>query len=217
MMKIKLRKEHTGYRLTWAARLLILLFFVVGFVALFFSLYRFLAPNDPSEKGLLVVEGWIYDDALAEAVEIFKTGAYTEFICTGIPIETGSYLQEFHTYSEMTAARLRELGVPRNKIRVYSADSVKKDRTYQSAVALKEGLTRDQIEESQLYLITTGPHGRRSRMLFKKALGPDYDVAITCLPEMTYSPDQWYRCSEGVRSVMSEVIAYAYAKLFFHP
>jgi hypothetical protein len=54
-------------------------------------------------------------------------------------------------------------------------------------------------------------------MLFQKALGKDYNIGITCLDESTYDQEDWYTCSEGVRSVLSELFAYTYAKLFFHP
>jgi hypothetical protein len=68
-----------------------------------------------------------------------------------------------------------------------------------------------------MHLVTVGPHGRRSRMLFRKALGKDYSIGVTCLEESSYDADDWYTCSDGVRSVMGEFIAYVYARLFFHP
>ena len=43
------------------------------------------------------------------------------------------------------------------------------------------------------------------------------NIGITCLEEASYNADDWYTSSEGVRSVLSEFIAYTYAKLFFHP
>ena len=73
------------------------------------------------------------------------------------------------------------------------------------------------IDETNIHLITTGPHGRRSRLLFQKALGKDYHVGITCLEDSGYDPDHWYLYSQGVRKVLGEWIAYTYAKLFFHP
>ncbi|MBN2703289.1 MAG: YdcF family protein [Pontiellaceae bacterium] len=216
-MNFKLRREHTGKRLTWQGRLLLFALSLGLFSLLFFNLYGFLAPDSAPKTGIMVVEGWIHDDALAEAARLFETGNYSMIACTGIPIETGSYLQEFKSYSEMTAARLSELGVPKSRILVCTANDYTKDRTYQSAVALRDAFIKEKIGEKKLHLVTTGPHGRRSRMLFKKALGKEYEIGITCLPEATYKPSKWFACSEGVRAVVGETIAYVYAKLFFHP
>lgn len=216
-MNLKLRREHTGKRLTWQGRLLVFVLSLGLFSILFFNLYSFLAPDHAPKTGIMVVEGWIHDEALAEATRLFESGNYSMIACAGIPIETGSYLQEFGSYSEMTAARLRELGIPKKNILICITDDATKDRTYQSAVALRDALIREGITEKKLHLVTTGPHGRRSRMLFKKALGKDYKIGITCLPESTYTPSKWFLCSEGVRSVVGEAIAYIYAKLFFHP
>jgi hypothetical protein len=216
-MKFTWTKEYEGRKLTWPARLLIAVILAGTLILLSTNLYAFLAPEAEPHHGLMVVEGWIHDFALDEAVTIYRNGDYSMIVCTGVPIETGSYIQEYRSYPEMTAARLRKMGVDPSEIVVAVADYEKKDRTYLSAVALRQAFITYNIEDTDLHLITTGPHGRRSRMLFQKALGPDYSIGITCLEEASYNADDWYTSSEGVRSVLSELIAYTYAKLFFHP
>ncbi|MDZ8119411.1 ElyC/SanA/YdcF family protein [Pontiella agarivorans] len=204
-------------RPTWLGWLLIATaILTLGFAA-FSNLYPFLSPESPPQKGLMVVEGWIHDLALNDAVKLFKCGDYEKIVCTGVPIETGSYIQQFKSYPEMTAQRLRKMGIPEEQIIVTIADSAKKDRTYRSAEALREALIAHNLPQTDLHLISVGAHGRRSRMLFQKALGIEYNVGITCLPPSAYEPEDWYKCSEGVREVIGESIAYLYAKLFFHP
>lgn len=216
-MKFALTKEYTGRKLTWLARLLIAVILIGTLVGLTLNLYSFLAPEAPPHKGLMVVEGWIHDFALDEAVTLYRTGNYSKIVCTGVPIETGSYIQQYKSYPEMTAARLEKMGINPEEIVVAIADYEKKDRTYLAATALRQAFMTYNIEETNLHLITTGPHGRRSRMLFQKALGDDYNIGITCLDAYAYDRGDWYTCSEGVRSVIGELIAYTYAKLFFHP
>jgi hypothetical protein len=216
-MKLVLIKEHTGRRLTWTGRLLVLLLAIGLVIGLGATLYPFLAPSTPPHHGLMVVEGWIHDFALDEAVAIYRSGDYTKLVCTGVPIEVGSYIQEYKSYPEMTAARLRKLGIDPDEIVLAIAEDTRKDRTYAAAVALREAIMAYSIEGTDLHLITTGPHGRRSRMLFQKALGDDYNIGVTCVEEYTYDKDDWYRCSEGVRTVVGEFIALTYAKFFFHP
>jgi hypothetical protein len=216
-MTIALTKEYKGRRLTWMGRVLLIILLTGAFFAFLVNLYPFLAPDKAPRNGVMVVEGWIHDFALDEAVMIYRAGNYSKIVCTGVPIETGSYIQQFKSYPEMTAARLRKMGIPDDRIVVTVADGNKNDRTYLAAVAMREGIMAYNIAETNLHLVTVGPHGRRSRMLFKKALGKDYHIGVTCLDESTYNADNWYTCSEGVRSVIAEFIAYTYAKLFFHP
>lgn len=208
----KLRKRPTW--LGWILITTLILGLIFGFLK---NVYPFLAPQKPPHQGLMIVEGWIHDFALDDAITLFKQGNYSKIVCTGVQIETGSYIQQFKSYPEMTAARLKKMGVPEEKIIVTVADDAKKDRTYLAAVALREAFIAYNLKEKNLHLITTGPHGRRSRLLFQKALGDKYNIGITCLDDMGYDPEKWYIYSEGVRAVMSEFIAYSYAKLIFRP
>jgi uncharacterized SAM-binding protein YcdF (DUF218 family) len=216
-MRFALTKVETVRRPTWLARLLIATLLGGLFFGILANLYSFLAPNAPPKEGVMVIEGWIHDFALDEAVKLYRAGNYAKIVCTGVPVETGSYIQQFKSYPEMTADRLRKLGIPKKEIVVAVADETKKDRTFQSAVALRQAIIAYNIKETNLHLVTTGPHGRRSRLLFRKALGSNYDIGITSLEDISYDPDRWYAYSEGVRKVIGETIAYLYAKLFFQP
>lgn len=216
-MRIALVKEYTGRRLTWWSWLFIL-FLLIGLAGAFlFNLYSFMTPDKLPKTGIMVVEGWIHDFALDEAVFMYRGGDYSKIICTGVPVETGSYIQDFDSYPEMTRARLIQLGIPKDQIIIAEADDSQKDRTYRSAEAMRNILIAYNIDERNFHLVTVGPHGRRSRMLFQKALGKDYRIGVTCLEPGSYDPESWYTCSEGVRDVVGEFIAYTYAKLFFHP
>jgi uncharacterized SAM-binding protein YcdF (DUF218 family) len=216
-MQLKLIKKESRYRLTWQGWLGAFTCLFIVFWLLFTGIYSFLAPTSPPHRGLLIIEGWIHDDALDEAIYFYKKGSYSKIICTGVPIETGNYLLPFHSYSELTARRLYKKGIATNQILIAVGKLEKKDRTYLAAVALKELLKKEAIEEKELHLITTGPHGRRSRLLFQKALGKQYRIGITSLPDASYDPERWYAYSKGVRAVIDETIAYVYAKFLFHP
>lgn len=216
-MRFTLTTEKLRRRPTWLGWLLIATLFSGLFWGFLHNLYPFLAPEKTPHKGVMIIEGWIHDFALDEAITRFNAGNYSKIVCTGVQIETGSYIQQFKSYPEMTAARLKKMGVPEEKIIISTADDAPKDRTYLAAVALREAIMTYNIKEKNLHLITTGPHGRRSRLLFRKALGKEYNIGITCLDDMGYEPEEWYTYSEGVRAVLSELIAYTYAKLLFHP
>jgi len=216
-MQLKFIKKECRYRLTWQGWVTFFISLFLIFGLLFSGIYSFLAPTTPPHRGLLIIEGWIHDDALDEAICLYNKGSYSKIICTGIPIETGNYLLPFHSYSELTAQRLYKKGIETNQILIAVGKLEKKDRTYLAAVALKKLLKKEAIEEKELHLMTTGPHGRRSRLLFQKALGKQYRIGITSLPDASYDPKRWYAYSKGVRAVIDETIAYVYAKFLFHP
>jgi len=66
-------------------------------------------------------------------------------------------------------------------------------------------------------LVTTGPHARRSRLLFEKALGRDFTVGVLSVPGRDFDAQHWWRSSQGVRVVTGEMIAYCYVRFFFRP
>jgi uncharacterized SAM-binding protein YcdF (DUF218 family) len=70
---------------------------------------------------------------------------------------------------------------------------------------------------SSINVVTENVHARRTRLLFQKAFGGDVRVGVIAVPNPDYEPGHWWRYSEGVKDVLSEAIAYIYARLFFHP
>ena len=202
---------------SWRTQLLWLFLLTLTLLYLISQLNLFLSTTQPPHQGWLTIEGWIDDHSLAEAVKYYHDGTYYGILCTGGPIETGHYLTPYRTYSEMTAARLQYLGIPNESIHLIIAPKVQRDRTYASALALRKYLDQHALTNQTIHLITTGPHARRSHLLFRRALGPNTPVGITALPDPDYPPDRWYAYSKGVRNVFSEAIAYFYAKINSNP
>jgi hypothetical protein len=62
-----------------------------------------------------------------------------------------------------------------------------------------------------------GPHARRSRLIFQKAFRDEVGVGVISVPDDEYDQGHWWTTSAGVRTVLGEVIAYLYARFFFHP
>jgi len=48
-------------------------------------------------------------------------------------------------------------------------------------------------------------------------LGDNFEVGIISVEDINYNKNKWWKSSIGVRTVMSETIAYFYVKLFFYP
>lgn len=184
-------------------------------VVLVLGIHRFLAVNCPVPGGILVMEGWLNDDAMADSVKEFRTHAYDRVVVTGGPIERGSFLSAYGTYAQLGAATLLKLGIETNKLETVPAKAVKKDRTYASALALSAWMKNQSPPIRKVNLLTQGAHARRSWLLFKKAIRKDAEVGVIAIEDRDYEPGRWYRSSMGVRFVLSELIAYAYVKFFF--
>jgi uncharacterized SAM-binding protein YcdF (DUF218 family) len=92
-----------------------------------------------------------------------------------------------------------------------------RDRTYASAVALREWLREHNMAVRSLNVITEDTHARRTRLLFEKALGKNVKVGIIAVATPDYDARRWWGYSEGVKDVVSEGVAYLYVRLFFRP
>jgi hypothetical protein len=182
----------------------------------FHKVTPFLAVTDPLPSAVLVVEGWGPDYAFEAAVAEFRTNHYQKLYVTGGPMEQGGPLSEYKTYAELGAAILLKLGLGREVVQPVSAPRVQRDRTYASAVALKDWWRDHQTSPTKINLITVGPHARRSRLLFEKGLGKDVGVGVISIPDQDFDPAHWWRSSSGVRTIIGEALAYGYARCLFH-
>jgi len=78
-------------------------------------------------------------------------------------------------------------------------------------------LAQNNIQPKGINVFSSGPHSRRSWMLFKEAIGEEIPVGIIACENREYDPKRWWKTSSGVRIVLDEAIAYLYAKLVFDP
>ena len=129
----------------------------------------------------------------------------------------GAHLSAYQTYAQLGAATLIKLGLNSNVVQAVPAPFVRHDRTYLSAVTLKKWLLEHDIVLTRIQLISYGPHARRSRLLFQKALGKDVAIGVIPIPSREYDAQHWWLYSAGVRSVIGEGSAYLYARFLFVP
>jgi hypothetical protein len=73
------------------------------------------------------------------------------------------------------------------------------------------------LRATNCQVISLGPHTRRTRLLFEKALGKEVSVGVMAVEDQDYDPRHWWRSSEGFRVVSGELLAYGYARFWFHP
>jgi hypothetical protein len=175
----------------------------------------FLAVNRPVGGEVLVVEGWIPDYAMREALATFRSRPYKLMITTGGPMPQGMAFSALGTYAEFAAAAMKDFGLGRDSVAAVPSRDVGRDRTYQEGISLAEWLRAHPGAFTRMDLVSFSSHARRSRLLYRMALGPEVDVGVLAPRDIGYDPAAWWKTSNGVRRVSDEVIAYLYAKLIF--
>ncbi len=200
---------------TWRGALVLLLMLVALAILGAHTIYPFLAVTAPAPGGVLVVEGWASDRVMEASITEFRRNHYDKLFVTGGPIERGVPLSEYNNYAELGATILVKLGLGTNVVQAVPAPAVKQDRTYASAAQLKRWLREHQLSPNKVNLITVGAHSRRSRLLFQCALGRNVTVGVIAMDDDDFDWKQWWRSSQGVRTVIGETLAYGYARLLF--
>lgn len=181
------------------------------------SVNSFLSVNRPEAAEVLVVESWLPDYAYRGAVEEFQRGKYKYIITTGFTLAEPWLESKYPSAAEFAAANLAAMGVQTNAIIALPAPPETRDRTYLSALPLRQWLeTRTPVLKA-VNVYTLGAHARRTRLLFEKALGKTVKVGVFAHPDKYYDAKRWWLSSYGFRKVIDEGIAYLYARLLFHP
>ena len=189
--------------------------FVLVLIILF--VHPFLAPIKPVGGDVLVVEGWLPDYALKKVKDQFEKGRYKLLITIGRKYGVGHPLAHYKSGAEGAASRLYAQGVlPGKIIAVPITVYPRKDRTYYKALAVKKRLDKIGFTQTSIDVASIGVHARRSWILFKRAF-PLMDVGVISITPNSYDTSRWWLFSEGVRSVISESIAYIYARYIFSP
>jgi uncharacterized SAM-binding protein YcdF (DUF218 family) len=187
-------------------------------VFLLLGIYPFLAVTERVDARVLVVEGWVNKYAIRVAVDEFKTGAYDQVITTGGPVSgSESYTNDYNTAASVGAGRLRAAGLPPEVLQMVPSRLMARDRTYASAVALRDWMREHGLAGRKINVLTEAVHARRSRLLFQEAFGQDAQIGVIGVPNPDYDARRWWRYSEGVRDVIGEILAYFYARFLFWP
>jgi uncharacterized SAM-binding protein YcdF (DUF218 family) len=180
-------------------------------------MYPFLALCQPVDGQLLALEGWVPDAIMEQTATRFQTHHYQRVVVTGCPLERARYLVGYETYAEVGADTLKKLGLSEAAVVAVPCPKVRVNRTYESARALRKWLDHNAPNVKSIDVVTHGPHARRTRLLYQKALGDHVAVGILALADTEYGPENWWRMSKGFRDVLGEAIAWVYARFLFVP
>ena len=182
------------------------------------SVYPFLAITHRVNANILVVEGWVHEYAIRAAIKEFQSNHYQRVLTTGGPVVgSGRYINDFHTSASVGADLLEENGLANGLVQMVPSRMMDRDRTYGSAVALRNWFRDHNMAIHSIDIVTEDLHARRTRLLFQKAFGKDVQVGIIAVTNVDYPANRWWHYSEALKDVVSEFVAYLYARLFFFP
>lgn len=195
----------------------------VALIALAFAANGILAMNEPAlGRGgtgarILVVEGWLDRADLDQSIEAFRRGRYERVLTTGGPIQAWGESGVWETYAERAASYLQSQGLSDAPIVAIPAPASAQDRTFLSAVVVREWARRAGVTLDAIDLYSAGPHARRSRLLFEMALGDDVEVGILSSTPAQFDAQHWWTTSVGAESILSEALKLAWTQCCFWP
>jgi hypothetical protein len=112
---------------------------------------------------------------------------------------------------------LKKFGIRDDLVQMVPSRVVARERTYTSAVALRDWFRDHKLPIHSFNVLTEACHARRTQLLYQEAFGKNVTVGIISVSNPDYKPKDWWRYSDGVREVIGESIAYIYARFFFYP
>jgi uncharacterized SAM-binding protein YcdF (DUF218 family) len=202
--------------LSWRGRLVLALALLLVGALCIKGVYPFLAITHRVNANILVVEGWIHEYAIRAAIKEFQSNHYQRVFTTGGPVVgSGRYINDFHTSASVGADLLEKNGLANGLVQMVPSRMMDRDRTYGSAVALRNWFRDHNMAVHSIDIVTEDLHARRTHLLFQKAFGKDVKVGIIAVANVDYPANRWWHYSEGLKDVLSEFAAYLYARLFF--
>jgi uncharacterized SAM-binding protein YcdF (DUF218 family) len=214
-------------RMVWVPTLwgglLLLAFAALAAVGLARGASGFLAVDAPA-RGVdgggartLVVEGWLDPPELLQAVTAYRRGHYERIVTTGGPLDPADDPAGLGNYALRAAGVLRAHGLANAAIVAVPAPPTTRDRTWHSAAALRDWARAEPRPLGAVDVFTAGLHARRSRQVYRMALGEAVEVGVMGATASGFDAEHWWRSSAGTKAVMGEALSLAWTDCCFWP
>ena len=184
----------------------------------------FMMLNEPARgpdgrgASTLVVEGWLDEAELDQALAAARAGRYARIVTTGGPIEAWARARNWSSFAARAADYLGTQMRPGDvAVIAVPAPAARQDRTFLSAVALRTWARGAGVRLDAIDLYSAGVHARRSAMVFRLALGPQSEVGILAAVPTDYDIARWWDSSSGAKTVIGEALGLAWTACCFWP
>lgn len=209
---------------TWRGTLLLFALTALALAALGRHAYDLLALERPARgpdgagARTLVVEGWLEPPELRQALVVLRTGHYERVLTTGGPMPNWPGASPaWSSYAARAAAFLRADGATTLPVIAVEAPATTQDRTYLSAVMVREWAQRAGVRLDAIDLYSAGVHARRSGLLYRLALGDAVEVGVRSAQPTEYDPRHWWNSSAGAKTTIGEALSLAWTACCFWP
>ena len=133
------------------------------------------------------------------------------------PDEKGKFFRtDFYSYATLCANRLRILGF-RDSIYPTPAIAYNKNRTYNSAQAVKKWYNNHFCHSVPINIITLDIHSRRTWLTYKSVFGKNTKIGIIPVPEKTEQKTDWIYHLRHFKSKLNESLSLIYVRYIFIP
>ena len=216
-MKIKFVKTEKCKKPTvWAYLALLLIIMIAGYYW-FTHVYRFLTIKEEVPAKTMVIEGWVRDYVLDEAMQYYKSHHFENMIVTGIPVTFRRLYANYDNTAELAEAYLKGHGFEDTIYKAVVPSGVIIDRTFNTAIATKLLFEQNPGWEKNLLIYSEGVHARRTKRMFDLVFDKNYRLGIIAAKEKVFDEAHFWRTSKGFRTVSNEFVAWIWTRLFFHP
>lgn len=172
----------------------------------------FLCITDRLPARVLVVDGWISIQGIRAAKEEFTNGKYEHIAVTG-GLTGNSWDVKRWSYAIEGRKLLLHLGVPSDRIILAELKNTEAQRTFESALAVRDALIANGISTEALNIFTRGAHARRSRLTYAKVFEPEIKVGVISWSPPGYDHAHWWVSSERTVEFLKETAVYLYELL----
>ncbi len=180
--------------------------------------YDLLAPTEPAPGArTLVVEGWLSLAELRQARALRRTGRYERVLVTGGPIEPEQDAGGWGNHAARGAAFLRADGASTVPVIAVPAPHTLQERTYLSALMVRDWAAQAGVQLAAVDVYTLGVHARRSRQVYRMALGDAVAVGVVAVPPADHDGPRWWTSSKGAKAVLGEAVSLAWTSCCFWP
>ncbi len=215
------RRREMWWPTWWAMLLLIAIVAVLAVVGLR-HLGTWLAPDAPAlgrdgaGARTLVVEGWLDQDALDDALALIARRRYERVVTSGGPLDGWREDRRWPSYAERAADYLRRhaASLP---VTALPAPASAQDRTFLSAVVVRDGLRQQAAAIDAIDLFSGGVHARRSRLAYRLAFGPEVEIGVIAARPRQYPLERWWSTSDGAKAAVGELLGLAWTSCCFWP